>query len=160
MKERYQSKIAVFLVLTRETENGIEILLQERCNTGYMDGKYDMACSGHVERGESLSQAVVRESYEELGIQIDEQDLELVTLLHPYKEDYLNIFFKAYKYIGTPNVIESNKCDDLRWFNINDLPENIIPSVGKVIECMKNSIIYDDGDFTYLTFKTKTTNKK
>ena len=52
MKKRYESKVAVFLVLTRETNKGTEILLQRRCNTGYMDGKYDMACSGHLESGE------------------------------------------------------------------------------------------------------------
>ena len=57
---RYQSKIAVFLVLTRETKDGTEILLQRRYNTGFMDGMYDMAASGHVEKGETLSQAVVR----------------------------------------------------------------------------------------------------
>ena len=60
MKEWYQSKIVVFLVLTRKTDNGTEIMLQRRCNTGYMDGKYDMAASGHLESGESLSMAVVR----------------------------------------------------------------------------------------------------
>ena len=54
MKERYEIKVAVFLVLTRETDNGTEIMLQRRCNTGYMDGKYDMACSGHVDSGESI----------------------------------------------------------------------------------------------------------
>lgn len=49
MKERYGSKVTVFLVLTR-TENGRkQVLLQKRCNTGYMDGQYDMACSGHLE---------------------------------------------------------------------------------------------------------------
>ena len=52
MKKCYESKVAVFLVLTRETNKGTEILLQRRCNTGYMDGKYDMACSGHLESGE------------------------------------------------------------------------------------------------------------
>ena len=75
MKERYEIKVAVFLVLTRETDNGTEIMLQRRCNTGYMDGKYDMACSGHLESGESISTAVVREAKEELGIIIDEKDL-------------------------------------------------------------------------------------
>ena len=45
MKERYQSKIAVSLILTRQTVEGKEVLLQRRCNTGYMDGKYEISCS-------------------------------------------------------------------------------------------------------------------
>lgn len=71
MKERYQSKVAVvFLLLTKETDKGTEILLQRRCNTGYMDGKYDRACSGHLEKDESLSMAIIREAKEEIGIDI------------------------------------------------------------------------------------------
>ena len=41
-----------------------------------MDGQYDMACSGHLEKGESMGMAVVREEREEIGIEIDEKDLK------------------------------------------------------------------------------------
>ena len=92
MKERYQSKVAVFLILTREIEGQTQILLQERCNTGYMDGKYDTACSGHLEKGESLSMALCREAKEEINLDIQEKNLELVSIIHPYQEDYINVF--------------------------------------------------------------------
>ena len=153
MEERYQSKVSVFLVLTRETENGTEILLQRRCNTGYMDGKYDMAASGHLEHGESLTEAVVRESMEEAGVEVSEKDLEFVTLIHPYQDDYINVFFKPKKYVGTPRIMEPDKCDDLSWFNINNLPDNTIPRIRNVIECIKKDIKYDDGYFTRLNAK-------
>ena len=93
MKQRYENKVAVFLVLTRLTNKCTEIMLQKRCNTGYMDGKYDMACSGHLEKGESISMALVREAKEEIGIDIFEKDLKLVLVLHPYQEGYINLFF-------------------------------------------------------------------
>ena len=150
MKERYQSKVAVFLVLTRGTDNKTEILLQRRKNTGYMDGMYDMACSGHLEANESVAQAIAREAKEELGIEVDEHDLELVTLLHPYNEGYINVFFKPKKYNGTPEILEKEKCDDLSWFDINNLPEKVIPKIRNVIECIKKGISYDDGDFSFL----------
>jgi len=153
MKERYKSKVAVFLVLTRETDKGTEILLQKRYNTGYMDGKYDMACSGHLESGESLSMAVARESKEELGIDIKEKDLQLILTLHPYKDEYLNIFFSTKRFSGTPQIMEPEKCDDLRWFDINNLPENTIEKIKLVIKCIENGIIYDDGDFSHLKMK-------
>ena len=97
MEERYKTKAAVFLILTRTKNNNTEVLLQERCNTGYMDGKYDTACSGHIERGESLLTATVREAKEELGIEINENDLSLVAVIHPYEENYINIFFTTKK---------------------------------------------------------------
>ena len=45
--------------------------------------------------------------------------------------------------------MEPNKCDDLKWFNINELPENTIIRIRNVIKNMKKGIIYDDGDFSH-----------
>lgn len=149
MEERYQTKAAVFLILTRTENEKTEVLLQERCNTGYMDGKYDTSCSGHIERGESLLTATVREAKEELGIEINEDDLTLFAVIHPYQENYINMFFTTKKYSGTPKIMESNKCSNLQWFNINSLPENIVVRVKKVIENMHKGIICDDGDFSH-----------
>lgn len=149
MKERYQSKIAVFLILTREENGKTEILLQERYNTGYMDGKYDAACSGHLEKGESVSMALVREAKEEIGIDINEKDLRFVELIHSYKEDYINVFFTTKKYSGTPKIMEPEKCDDLRWFDIENLPENIFPRIKNVLININKGILYDDADFTH-----------
>lgn len=149
MKDRYQSKVAVFLILTRKHDGKEEILLQRRCNTGYMDGKYEAACSGHLEKGESLSMAVAREAKEEIGLEINEKDLEFVSLVHPYEEDYLNVFFTTQKYIGKPKIMEPEKCDDLQWFSIDKLPDNIVERNRKVLENIKNGIMYDDGNFTH-----------
>ena len=149
MKKRYQSKVAVFLILTREENGKTEILLQERYNTGYMDGKYDAACSGHLEKGESVSMALVREAKEEIGIDINEKDLRFVELIHSYKEDYINVFFTTKKYSGTPKIMEPEKCDDLRWFDIENLPENIFPRIKNVLININKGILYDDADFTH-----------
>lgn len=149
MKQRYESKVAVFLILTRENNDKTEILLQERANTGYMDGMYDTACSGHLEKGESMSQATVREAKEEINIDINEYDLELAELVHPYDEDYINVFFKTTKYNGVPQIMEPEKCSDLRWFDIDNLPENIIWRVKNVIINMKENLLYDDSHFTH-----------
>lgn len=148
MSERYQSKVVVFLILTRIIDGNTEILLQERQNTGYMDGKYDMAVSGHLERGESLSMALVRETKEEMDIEVDEKDLELVSVIHPYQEDYINFFFKTKEYRGTPKIMEPEKCNNLKWFNICELPDNIMTRIKNVIENIKKGILYDDGDFS------------
>lgn len=149
LKERYQSKVAVFLILTKEVDGQTYILLQKRYNTGYMDGKYDTACSGHLEKGESLSMALIREAKEEIDLEINEEDLQLVSIIHPYQEDYINVFFTTNKYVGVPKIMEPNKCDDLKWFDINELPENIIMRIKNVLMNIKRGIIYDDGNFSH-----------
>lgn len=43
MSDRFKTLSAVMLMLIRDEENGEEILLQKRKNTGYFDGAYDFA---------------------------------------------------------------------------------------------------------------------
>ena len=149
MSNRFQTTVTVFLVLTRKINGCTEILLQERCNTGYMDGKYDTACSGHLEPNESLSMAVVREAKEEINLDINEKDLEFVSLIHPYEENYINVFFSAKKFSGTPQIMELDKCSNLEWFDIDNLPKNTIPRIRHVIKNIQKGILYDDGIFSF-----------
>ena len=150
MAEKYMNYIAVNLVLTRINQGKREVLLQLRQNTGYMDNKYDTACSGHVEKGESFTKALVRECKEEIGIIVNELDLEFLTANHLYKEDYVQLFFTTDKYEGTPTICEPDECGDLRWFELDNLPENIIPYIKNVLDDIKYDIRFDDGDFIFL----------
>ena len=151
MSEKYYSRLAVNLVLTRTNQNGTkEILLQLRQNTGYMDNMYDFACSGHVEKGESFSQALVRETKEEIGISIKEEDLIFKAVNHHYQADHVQLFFTTNNYEGEPTVCEPEECGGLLWADINNLPENTIPYVANVIKCIEEGIPYDDGEFTRL----------
>ena len=147
-KERYQSKVAVFLILFREKDGQKEILLQKRVNTGYLDNMYEASCSGHLEKNETLAHATIREAKEEIGIDVKEEDLKFVALIHPYQDDYLNVFFEAIKYEGIPEIKEPDKCGDLRWFKIDELPENTIIRTRNVLENIKRNILYDDGYFS------------
>ena len=71
--KRVQMHTSVALILIKENK----VLLMKRCNTGYMNGYYGMV-SGHLEKNESLKQAMVREAFEEVGIIINEEDLKIV----------------------------------------------------------------------------------
>ena len=154
MSEKYFSRLAVNLVLTRINENGNkEILLQLRQNTGYMDNMYDFACSGHVEKGESYTTALVREAKEEIGISIKDEDLVFLAVNHHYQADHVQLFFSASSYEGEPTVCEPDECGGLLWADVESLPENIIPYVANVIEDIKLGIQFDDGDFVNLNRK-------
>lgn len=151
MNGKYYSRLAVNLILTRESINGEkEILLQLRQNTGYMDNMYDFACSGHVEKNESFSMALVREAKEEIGITTDERDLVFLAINHDYQQDHVQVYFATKKYYGEPKVCEEKECGGLLWVNINNLPKNIIPYNAKVLEDINLEIFYDDGDFKRL----------
>ena len=128
MSEKYFSRLAVNLVLIRINKlEEKEILLQLRQNTGYMDNMYDFACSGHVEKGESYTKALVREAKEEIGIEIKEEDLVFLAVNHNYQADHVQLFFSTRNYVGEPIVCEPDECEGLLWANIENLPQNVIP---------------------------------
>lgn len=79
----------------------------------------------------------------------------MVALIHPYQEDYINVFFTVDKYEGTPKIMEPDKCDNLQWFNIDELPENTIMRVKNVLINMQKGIIYDDGNFSHQKAKNR-----
>ena len=54
-----------------------KVLLLKRYNTGYEDGKYSLP-GGHVEKGEEVTKAAIREAKEEIGIEIEPDDLSVI----------------------------------------------------------------------------------
>ena len=122
---------ASYLILEKEGK----ILLQRRFNTGYSDGKYTVP-SGHVDPGESVIDSIIRETKEEVGIIIKRKDIEFIQILYRKKnngEQRVDFFFHAKSWEGEPRNMEPEKCDDLGWFDIDNLPENTIDYVRDVV---------------------------
>ena len=147
MKERYKTLSAVMLMLIRENNGTEEILLQKRKNTGYMDGHWDCSASGHVENMESMKMAMQREAKEELCIDIDVHDLEFVSLIHKINgvdTIYYNGYFKAKKWKGEPKIGEPNKNEEIRWFDIHNLPDNLVDDRKDAIKNYIQKIPYSE----------------
>lgn len=154
MKARYQVKTVVFLCIFQEIEGHSQVLLQLRQNTGYMDGKYDFAVSGHVEPGESMLQAVIREAKEEADLIINPENCIFLTFVDDTNEQYHKGFFGVREYEGTPKVMEPNKCAQHIWVDLNNLPKDIIPCLPKVLQNISLKIPYDDDSFSAQRYVT------
>jgi 8-oxo-dGTP diphosphatase len=126
MTKRHKIIQAVFVVIRNERG---EILLQQRANTEYLNGYWDFP-SGHVEYGESLHESAVRETKEEVGLEISSTDLALIHIEQFYVDrDYINYTFEAAKWSGTPIVGEPEKCSAIRWFAADALPDKCVNAV-------------------------------
>ena len=140
--EHYRSYSAVFPVLLRSRGGRQEVLLHLRQNTGYMDGHWDFAGSGHVDGSETARQAVARECHEELGITVNPADAEFAHLCHGVDDSqgrtYYDMCFFVRRYKGEPTVMEPDKNAGLRWFPTDDLPENVSASVATMLfHCLR-----------------------
>ena len=148
MGKHFKSFSAIFPIILQEKDDTIQILLHRRKNTDYQDGKWDIAASGHVDEGETAKMAVVRECAEELGIDVKIKDLSFVHLSHRVSNTggrtYYDIYFVVNKYHGIPKVIEPDKCSELRWFKIDDLPNEIIDIRKIALDNYRNEIQYSE----------------
>jgi ADP-ribose pyrophosphatase YjhB (NUDIX family) len=139
-KERFTAPVTIHLFFVQDDS----ILLLRRYNTGYEDGNYSVV-AGHLDGGETVKQAAVREAKEEVGVQLKEEDVEIVGVMHRKETDERIDFFALVKnWQGEIRNNEPHKCDDLRFFSLNDLPFNIIPYIHRAINNMKEDRWFDD----------------
>ncbi len=137
-KERFKMRVAVYLLLIKDNQ----VLLSRRFNTGWMDGKYSLI-SGHLDGDETVSEAMIREAFEEAKIKIKKEDLIPATVIdRKSDEEYIDFFFVINKWEGNPTIGEPEKCDDLSWFPIDDLPNNLLPFIKEAIKNYKNKIAF------------------
>ena len=117
---------AAYVYLVRDRPGGREVLLQLRQNTGH----WAAAAAGHVERGETAYEAARREAREELGI--DHLELRFEFTMQRTRRDLaiderVDFFFTAPSWTGEPRIMEPQKCAELRWCALDDLPDPVVP---------------------------------
>jgi len=132
-EDRYKLRCAVLTVIEKDGK----FLLFRRVNTGWEDGKYGIP-GGHFEANETILQAAVRETKEESDLDVKEEDLDLVHVSQRRSNhEYIDLFFNAKKWSGTPKITEENKSDDMIWVSIDELPENTLEFVKSFFEKLK-----------------------
>lgn len=124
---------AVYLVLLDPKGR---LLMLRRANTGFMDGKWSLV-SGHVEPYERVKAAMVREAKEEVGISIQEADLDVLGVVHrpsfPSRRVYWDTYLRAHKWEGDIKNLEPGKCSGLEYFPLDALPPDAVDYLPDVL---------------------------
>lgn len=131
-------------MLLRGSGEETEVLLQLRGpGASYMVGRWACGAAGHVELGESVAAAAAREACEELGIELDLDTITPLTTLQrtePGNDDPIeqraDFFVVARRWTGEPTVQEPDKCEELRWCRLGDLPAPMVPHEEVVLRAL------------------------
>lgn len=121
-----------------------QILLLRRLNTGYRDGEYSVP-AGHLDGDETVMAAAMREASEEVGLQLDMEDIVFSSVMHRKEdEERVDFFVRVQAWKDNPFNNEPDKCDELVWADFNSLPEKTIPYVRRAIENHLNGVVFDE----------------
>lgn len=142
--KRFGFLVAVHGFLRR----GDKVLLLKRANTGYMDGKWSVP-AGHVDGGEKVTEAMRQELVEEVGVEVGGVGRP-VHVMHRIKkgekEERIDFFFEFRSWRGEVVNVEPEKCGALEWFEIGELPDEIVEYVAYALEKVVEGEVYSEFD--------------
>lgn len=122
--------------------DGDNILVQDKVNSSYTGVTFP---GGHIENGESLTEAIIREVLEETGLCIENP--RLCGMYDWILDDNTRYFVFLYKATRFAGVLQSSKEGNVRWIDKDDfLKENLAHGMDKVFE------IITGGQFTECFF--------
>ena len=130
MSERHLTRTAVFVIL----ERGNKIFFLRRANTGWADGMLTIP-AGHVDKGDLVTDAAIKETKEEACVDVAVEDLEFVHVDY-MRDEYTNFYFKAKKWTGEPSLGEPDLASEALWIDKDNIPEDVTPQLKRLFKQM------------------------
>lgn len=121
MAPRHRTPVDVLVLLIGDGK----VLLTERAGGIYLTGHWALP-GGHVDAGEDVMSAAIREVREEVGVEIPPGDLHFAGVTHhrpPHGDARVGFGFVATRWAGVPSNMEPSKCAKLAWVSPDALPE-------------------------------------
>jgi ADP-ribose pyrophosphatase YjhB (NUDIX family) len=138
----YYPNFALLLLINMHQE----VLLLRRINTPFCNNCYSLP-GGKIERGETPFDMLQREAYNSLGINISAREqFKFVHCMYRKcnEPEFFACVFQLLKWDGVPVNKEIDRHDDIQWFAVNKLPENIVPAHRQAIELIMQGSMYSE----------------
>jgi 8-oxo-dGTP diphosphatase len=139
--DRFASIIDVHVILRRAGR----VLLLRRAGNVYATGQFCLP-SGHMERGESICQAAVRETFEEAGIILGRAALQHVLSIHQRNpgtaETRIGFAFTPSSWDGEPVNAEPHKHSEPIWADPAALPADTAEYTAAVITAAERGLTF------------------
>lgn len=127
-KGLWHKAVVVFIINSKD-----QVLLQKRSpNKKLWPNMWDITAGGHVLKGEFGFEAIVRETKEELGIDLDKQEITFIgsAISSNIKSDIINNHFNEF-YIVNKDVdetklkLQKEEVSEVKWIDKNEILEKI-----------------------------------
>ena len=141
MPDRFTSIIDVHVILRRAGK----ILLLRRAGNVYASGQLCLP-SGHLEEGENILEAGIRETKEETGIALDPTTLRLALSIHQRNpgstHTRIGFAFEPGSWHGEPVIGEPTKCSQLVWADPGSLPSDTVEYTAAIIGAIQRGATF------------------
>ena len=129
-----RGELAVFTNMCMVTYGKCNVLVQDRLNPDWPGITFP---GGHVEPGESFTQSVIREVYEETGLTVENPVLCGTKQFQTNSgARYVVFFYKADQYHGT---LQSSSEGKVFWLPRTELPNQILaPDMMEMVQVMES----------------------
>ncbi|MFD3805798.1 NUDIX domain-containing protein [Streptomyces sp. NPDC058619] len=124
--------VLVAAVIVHDRAERRVVILQRGERAKFARGMWDLPV-GKSEPGEPITVTAVRELYEETGLTVEPEALEVAHVVHgawgvEAPNGYLTVVFAAHAWSGEPENREPEKHARVCWADVDDLPGDFVPS--------------------------------
>ncbi|MDO4526851.1 MAG: NUDIX domain-containing protein [Candidatus Saccharibacteria bacterium] len=113
--------VAVVFLYRKNAEGEIELLWQKRSKEiDRYPGDFDISAGGHVNLGESTVAAAVRETREEIGVDISAEDLSFVTMRPFNKNRFAWIYAVNWRGRADEFSFDDKEVSEVKWVPFKD----------------------------------------
>lgn len=138
-EEKQKPKVGVGVMIFKDGK-----VLMARRKGSHGAGMYSFP-GGHLEYMESFEDCAKRETKEECGIEIKNIKFQYLTNVKKYApKHYVHIGVTAEWASGEPQIMEPEKSDEWKWYDLNDLPpeEELFEFCKPAFDAHKNGRVY------------------
>lgn len=120
----------------------------KRANTEWESGSWNFP-GGKLEHNETLLQAAVRETHEEVGVTVDPNFFKLIHVTHvrtngTHIKDIIGFYFLAEAWHGEAFNKEPDRHSEIGWFAIDQLPDNITEHALLAVSALTTGTTYSE----------------
>jgi ADP-ribose pyrophosphatase YjhB (NUDIX family) len=100
---------------------------------------------GKLDFLETLKDCAFREVFEETGIKIKKENIKLISVTDDIVKDvhFVTIGFLCEEFEGEPKVTEPDEITEWKWYNLDNMPEEIFSPSMKIIKAYLNNKTYN-----------------